>query len=150
VTTIRSIRKADEGTVRALLQGENLPVDILDEKKGETWVMEHEGVVVGSGAFEFYGTDALLRSLVMSTALKGRGRGSILMDYLETEALERGVHTIWLLTETAEAFFSKRGYRATDRSVVVNQGILTSSEFTHLCASTAVCMRKIISGASSA
>ena len=140
--TIRAAQIEDFPPVRRLLEGEKLPIDIIEERKGKLWVMEENGRVVGSGALEFYGADALLRSMVVSDALKGSGHGTRLVSFLEKEAGRQGVRTVWLLTETAEGFFRKLGYTSVDRSVVVNKGILDSSEFAHLCASTAVCMKK--------
>lgn len=128
--------------VRALLERSGLPLDIIDERKGELWVFSMEQQLVGCGAFEFYGADALLRSVAVSEAHRGNGTGSELVDLLEAEAVARGVSTTWLLTETAAPFFRKKGYDMVDRAVVVNKGILDSAEFVHLCASTAVCMRK--------
>jgi len=142
--TIRPIEESDRKKVRDLLEKEKLPVDILDGRKGEIWVMEQDGEVVGSGAFEFYDTDALLRSVVVTDSTKGKGTGTKMVDFLEQEAHTRGVHTIWLLTETAEGFFARRGYENVERSVIVNKGILDSAEFKHLCASTAVCMKKTL------
>lgn len=144
--TIRPAHPEDLSSVKHLLNAEKLPTDIIEERKGELWIIEDQSGVVGSGALEFYGADALLRSMVVAGNVKGNGHGSRLVEFLEKTAGRRDVQNIWLLTETAEGFFAKRGYQKVERSIVVNKGILDSSEFTHLCASTAVCMKKTLDG----
>jgi len=140
--TIQAASQKDLAIVERLLESEKLPTDIIAESKGELWVIKKDDHVLGSGALEFYGSDALLRSVVVAEESKGEGYGSRIIEHLEQEAAQRGVGTLWLLTETAEGFFGKRGYQAVERNVIVNAGILDSSEFKHLCASTAVCMKK--------
>ena len=139
---IRPVQEHDRDAVKNLLAEESLPTDIVEENKGDLWVAEADGSVVGSGALEVYGQDALLRSVVVAPERKGRGEGTRMVDHLESEAARRGVKNLWLLTETAEPFFAGRGYEKVERSMIVNKGILDSAEFKHLCASTAVCMRK--------
>ncbi len=140
--TIRPADERDLQAVRSLLAAENLPTDIVDERKGLIWVVDDAGTIAGAGALELYGADALLRSLVIAPGKKARGWGSRMVRDMETFAAESGVKTLWLLTETAEQFFAVRGYTKVDRTIILNQGILDSAEFKHLCASTAVCMRK--------
>ncbi len=139
---IRPSTSSDLPAVRRLLETEGLPVDILEHQKWKLWVAEESGLVVGSGALEVYGEDALLRSVAIDKRLKGQGLGKKMVEFLEKEALRRGVRTLWLLTETAAWFFPRLGYDTVPRSVIVNKGILDSSEFKHLCSSTAVCMTK--------
>ena len=137
------VAETDERSIiRNLLVGAGLPVDIVDDRKGDLWSFETNGRLIGCGAFEFYGTDALLRSVAVVEEQRGKGTGSLMVDLLEREAEARGVETIWLLTETAERFFRRKGFETVDRREVINKGLLDSAEFAHLCASTAVCMRK--------
>lgn len=124
-----------------LLLSAKLPTDILTSGLGELWVARKEGATA-VGGFEFYGEDALLRSVAVDAAHRGTGIGSRLTDALLKIAEERGVLRVWLLTETAERFFQKKGFRRVDRSSITNTALLASPEFTHVCASTAVCMMK--------
>jgi amino-acid N-acetyltransferase len=71
--------------------------------------------VVGCVGAEVYGGDALLRSLAVAEAFRGRGLG----DALEARMIEalkgRGVRRVALLTMTAERFFARRGFKRVAR-----------------------------------
>jgi amino-acid N-acetyltransferase len=55
----------------------------------------------------------------------------------------QGVGELFLLTNTAEGFFSKIGFHKTIRDSVP-ESIKTTKEFQSLCPSTTVCMAKRI------
>ena len=52
-----------------------------------------------------------------------------------------GQHEVWLLTTTAQRFFERSGYERVSREDVPDE-VRMCKEFTILCPSTAVCMRK--------
>ena len=54
-----------------------------------------------------------------------------------------GIRTLYLLTLTAEVYFSAKSFETVERSVVPH-GIRDTAEFRDLCPESAVCMRKII------
>jgi amino-acid N-acetyltransferase len=56
----------------------------------------------------------LLRSLVVSADVRGRGFGGLLTDTAEALAVRLGVTSIYLLTTSADAFFVTRGYQRVD------------------------------------
>src|SRR5690349_17821512 len=68
--------------------------------------------------FEPCGSAALMRSLVVVPKLRDRGVGKRLVAHVEREALSLGMSAIYLLTTTAEGFFSRLGYTAVDRDEV--------------------------------
>lgn len=90
-----------------------------------------------------YGDAALLRSLVVSPAARSRGYGSALVAEIETYAQQLGVRELFLLTNSAEAFFSRRGYSSLERTGVP-EAIRQTAEFSSLCPASAVCMHKRI------
>ena len=134
---------SDREIARALLEQGHLPTDILSSTAGELWIMR-DADAVAVGGFEFYGEDALLRSVAVEASHRNAGIGSRLVDGLLQEAARRGIKRVWLLTETAERFFLKKGFDCVERSAITNVALLASAEFTHVCATTAVCMRKEI------
>ena len=138
---LRLVTSVDLPVARDLLVASKLPTDIVDERKGSLWIVE-DGESRAVGGFEFYGEDALLRSVAVDEKHRKSGIGSRLVDALLVEASSRGVKRVWLLTETAEAFFSKKGFRKVQRSEITNTALLASAEFTHLCSVVAVCMVK--------
>ncbi|MDP2746575.1 arsenic resistance N-acetyltransferase ArsN2 [Pseudomonas sp.] len=90
-----------------------------------------------------YGEVALLRSLVVSPEARGKGYGSALVAEIEAYAQQLGVRELYLLTNTAEAFFGRRGYSSVERADVP-EVIRQTAEFSSLCPATAVCMHKRI------
>lgn len=63
--------------------------------------------IVGVG---FRGSNALLRSLVVSPNARSTGLGAALLERAEAHARGRGAVALYLLTTTAEQLFRKRGY----------------------------------------
>jgi amino-acid N-acetyltransferase len=98
---------------------------------------------VGVGGLEVYGTDALLRSVVVPEEHRGRGRGAALYRAIESRAREEGVERLYLLTATAEDFFSRQGFEVVGREDAPG-AIRDTAEFRELCSDAATCMRKAI------
>ena len=96
---------------------------------------------------EVHGADALLRSLVVHPAARGRGCAAALVGRAERHALERGVRRIYLLTTSAADFFAHLGYKRLDRQAVP-ESIRATSEFSGLCPASSVLMLKEVTMAS--
>ena len=96
---------------------------------------------VGIGGLERYGSDALLRSIVIERAARGNGYGRALCTSLEERAKTAGVDALYLLTTTAESFFAELGYVECERSSVPDS-IRETAEFDELCPATAACLQK--------
>lgn len=92
---------------------------------------------------ELYGEVALLRSLVVSPAARGKGYGGALVAEIEAYAQRLGVRELYLLTNSAETFFSRRGYSKLERADVP-EAIRQTAEFSSLCPASAACMHKRI------
>ena len=129
-------------SVVALLEAQGLPASDLTEAH-----LEHFFFIGTDGApsalvgLEIYGDAALLRSLVVSAAARTQGLGSALVRHAEKYAAAHRVHSLYLLTTTAEAYFKHRGYRRIDRSEAPSS-IQSTSEFSSLCPSSSVFMIK--------
>jgi amino-acid N-acetyltransferase len=81
---------------------------------------------------ELFGTVALLRSLAVVSSRRRAGLGSKLVAHAEEYARNKGIKTLYLLTNTAESFFKHRGYQSTardDAPVAIRQ----TREFSELC-----------------
>ncbi|HLA97152.1 MAG TPA: arsenic resistance N-acetyltransferase ArsN2 [Anaerolineales bacterium] len=94
--------------------------------------------VVGLQIFERVG---MLRSLAVLAERRGRGWGEQLTRQAEELARKRGVGELYLLTTTAEGFFTRLGYQAIAREQAP-LAIQNSAEFQSLCPASAVLMRK--------
>jgi amino-acid N-acetyltransferase len=104
-----------------------------------------DGVLAGVAGLEFYGHEALLRSLAVQPDERGRGTGAWLLAFAEQTARESGVEQLYLLTETAAPFFSQQGYSACERSLAP-ASISATTQFAALCPASAVFMCKSLAG----
>jgi amino-acid N-acetyltransferase len=103
-------------SVVALLEAEGLPVsDLTDAHLKHFFFTGTDGAPSALVGLEIYGDAALLRSLVVSAAARTQGLGSALVLHAEEYAAAHRVHSLYLLTTTAEAYFEHRGYRRIDR-----------------------------------
>lgn len=129
---------------KALLAAEGLPTADLAAEHFAHFIAcgpeDSPDAVVG---LELYGDVALLRSLVVSPAARGKGYGSALVAEIETYAQQLGIRELYLLTNTAETFFSRRGYSSVERADVP-EAIRQTAEFSSLCPASAVCLHKRI------
>lgn len=140
--SIHPARHADLPAVRALLEMERLPASDLDERSLERFLIWRDAAAVsGVIGLEMYGDVALLRSLVVARNARGAGTGAALTQAAERLAVESGANSIYLLTTSAERFFSARGYRKTDRATAPTS-IQGTTQFSGLCPSSAVLMMK--------
>jgi amino-acid N-acetyltransferase len=99
--------------------------------------------LVGSGGMEFYGDRSLLRSLAVSQGLRGQALGQQIVRDLIGEAKIKGVHEVFLLTQTAFFFFLKLGFKEVDRKDVP-PAIRASTEFSQVCPSSAHVMKLVL------
>jgi amino-acid N-acetyltransferase len=126
----------------ALLQAQGLPVsDITGEYLEHFFFAGSDGSPTGLVGLELYGTDALLRSLVVAENARSKGFGSTLINHAEQYAAAKGVRSIYLLTTTAEAFFKRLGYERIERSNAP-PSIERTHEFSGLCPANSAFMLK--------
>lgn len=124
---------------RSLLKASSLPADDLNYKR-DLLVGYYEGdSLVGTGALEIHGNYALLRSLSVKLGIRGKAVGTTITEYLLDEAKKKKLKAIYLLTETARGFFLKKGFTEVQRDEVPAD-VKASSEFSHVCPTTAVVM----------
>lgn len=83
----------------------------------------------------------LLRSLAVDSAYRRQGLATQLVNKIEEYARSQKVAILYLLTLTAEDFFSGRGYQKTDRKAAP-AALQETTEFKSLCPQSAVCMKK--------
>lgn len=130
---------ADVGPLVDLVRGAGLPLDGLTAALATAVVARDGDEVVGCAALELYGGDALLRSVVVAAERRGRGLGERLTEAALALARARGAHRIYLLTETAEGFFPRFGFRRIAREEITGP-VRQSVEFRSACPATAVAM----------
>lgn len=131
-------RFPDDG--KALLESAGLPIP-LDDRKGPWWtVRTAAGRLEGLVGMEVYGGTSLLRSLALNPRCRERGLGSRLVLTALAQVRDQQAHSVFLLTETATAFFPRFGFEAAERSALPAE-LLASDEFRGACPDTATLMR---------
>jgi N-acetylglutamate synthase and related acetyltransferases len=132
-------RRAD---VIGLLESASLPTsDLSDDDMRDFFYAGPSSAPIGMVGLQFYGSDALLRSLVVSAAHRAHGLGQRLVEHAERYARTRGIATIYLLTTTAERFFRSRGYVVTLRDSAP-PAIRSTPEFASLCPASSAFLSK--------
>ena len=132
-------RRAD---VIGLLESASLPTsDLADGDMTDFFYAGPSSAPIGIVGLQFYGSDALLRSLVVSASHRAQGLGQKLVEHAEEHARTRGVATIYLLTTTAEQFFRSRGYVVTSRDSAP-PAIRSTPEFAGLCPASSAFLSK--------
>jgi amino-acid N-acetyltransferase len=131
-----------EASVKRLLNAANLnSSDLTPEHMKQffgTGAKENLDGVVG---LELFGTIGLLRSLAVVSSRRRTGLGSRLVAQAEDYARNHGIKSLYLLTDTAEAFFTHRGYRRLGRDEAPH-AIRETREFSEICPVSSVFMIK--------
>jgi len=129
-------------SVKALLLVNNLPVEDLSSLRSSDFLYcgqrESPMGVIG---LQTVGDVGLLRSLVVSQAARKQGCGTALVAAIESKAVQAGIADLYLLTETAERFFSNLQYAAIPRESAPSS-IKETREFAGLCPDDAILMHK--------
>lgn len=134
----------DDRTFAQMLRDAELPVDDLTGPGRMFFAFSTlAGVHVGYGGFEQYGSDALIRSIVVVQEHRGTGIGRNLLAVLLREAFDAGARTAWLLTTDAQAFFMKTGFKSVTRDSAPAP-ILATRQAAELCPSAASLLMRTI------
>jgi amino-acid N-acetyltransferase len=136
----RKASETDEPKIRALLEQAQLPTESLGRNITEFSVAQEDGGGVGVAGFEYYGDDALLRSVAVQSNQQNKGIGSAMVDWMLSRAKARGTRRIVLLTDTARKFFEKKGFVVVERSLIANDAMKKSSEFASVCPASSTSM----------
>jgi amino-acid N-acetyltransferase len=139
--SLREAEPEDSSRIRALLSECRLPIDGVPEDAALLLVASHCGQVVGVAGLELHGHDGLLRSVAVAPGMRGRKIADRLCDEIEARAPAVGARSIYLLTETAERYFARRGYSVADRRDAP-PAIIRSRQFARLCPASAVLMMR--------
>lgn len=138
VPFLRDMRVAgsDQDLVAAL-RHVDLPTEDLNDA-GRTFFAYHTlgGTLVGFGGYEIYGTDVLIRSVVILPIGRRQGLGRNVVPLLMRRAYTDGARRAWVLTASASEFFTKIGFKTAARDAAP-ASILATSQAMELCPSSA-------------
>lgn len=139
---IAETRRAEPGDLPAalkLLEDAGLPCAGVERAFDRFRVAEQNGRLVAVAGLEVYGADGILRSVAVDPACRGRDWGARLTRDVIDAARDAGLHRLYLLTTTAEGWFPRFGFRATERSAAP-PAVLASVEFRDACPASAIAM----------
>ena len=139
-TYTQKAQTTDYLSICSLLESVHLPVEGVKEHLSNFVALKKDGRLIGTVGLEVYNTKALLRSLAIAKEFQGQGYGIQLYRTVLKMARKQGVSEIYLLTETAEDFFSRQGFNMISRDLV-DAAVKESVEFQSVCPETASCMQ---------
>ncbi|MFQ5547113.1 MAG: arsenic resistance N-acetyltransferase ArsN2 [Woeseia sp.] len=145
---VRDATKNDWQNVRQLLVEAELPITDLGPDRLEHFLIaetsgKSRNETLGTIGLQRFGTEGLLRSLVVSESDRQSGLGGRLVTALEANASCAGVKDLWLLTIDAQRYFESLGYRMMSRESAP-ESIRQTEEFTGLCPDGAFLMKKTL------
>jgi len=128
--------------VERLLDIHKLPTDDLFELDlSNFFACGEKDNPKGVIGLEVHGVDGLLRSLAVDPEVQGNSCGSSLLSALEQHSKRLGIENLYLLTETAEAYFRTKGYESISRECA-SDSIKQTTQFGSLCPKSATLMWK--------
>ena len=140
-TTIQSVLLSPD--VTELLEQCGLPVSDLSASTSLHFFGHRLGSqLVGVVGLECYGAVALLRSLGVAPTHRMSGLGQTLVLFAEGYAFSHNISSVFLLTTTAAAFFTKLDYVPVSRDTAPAP-IQATTQFSSLCPSSATFMVKV-------
>ncbi len=128
--------------VFALLKEQGLPVSDITNKTLLYLLLEGEKII-GTAGLDIFDDCALLRSVSVAKELQGNGYGRSMNEQIVGFAKDSGINCIYLITTTAKDFFERQGYCVIDRATAP-EAIQQTDQFSGLCPSTAIVMKKRI------
>ncbi len=145
--SIQLAHQSDLPAIVSLLNRVNLPTEGVREHVSDFLMLfGSENITgakpIGCVGLEVYGEIALLRSMAMAPEHQGKGLGTMLIETIVKYAKGRNIKTLYLLTETAEDFFHRIGFRIVEREQVP-EDVKESIEFTKLCVTSPSMMLRI-------
>ena len=144
ITRIKPVSELTE--IVSLLSECDLPVsDISLSRPLQFFGIRSDSSLAAVIGLELFGSAALLRSLAVTPACRGRGLARKLVAYTEHFAASHGVEFLFLLTTTAPLFFSRRGFVATSRATAP-PAIQATSQFSGLCPESSAFLYKSLAG----
>lgn len=141
---LQAANQTDVVAICTLLKTADLLTEGVEEHI-ETFVkLVHKEMLVGTAGMEVYGQNALLRSVALSPNVRGQGHGKRLVNAILKRAQEMGISELYLLTETAQNFFTSLHFETIPRTEA-DTAVQRSEQFQSLCPDSATCMRLKIS-----
>jgi len=127
----------------ALLESYELDTSDLEYSDVKLWSLEDKAQIVGIVGIERSMEIGLLRSLAVSQSHQGKGLAKELCRAVFEHAQAEGIHELFLLTETASAFFESQGFSEISRGDAP-KGLRETRQFASLCPDSATVMARVL------
>lgn len=137
---LRPADPADLAGCRGLVDACGLPLGGLEHGFPGGYVVAADMILMGCAGVELYDVAGLLRSVAVAREARGRGLGEQLTRDRIAYARAMRLESLWLLTTTAPAYFSRLGFAPIDRADAP-MSLQCSAEFAEVCPASATCMR---------
>ena len=131
-------------TVVGLLTAAGLPTEDLRNDLGHFWIANASGTSIGVIGMDLYAPYGLLRSMTVLPEYRNKGIASRLVDQVEQLAKKLDLSELYLITNTAESYFIKKGFQLITKAELPDS-VASSQEMNGLCPASSVIMRKTIS-----
>ncbi len=125
---VRNVKQGDLSSIRSLLTSLDLTVLGVSQHLKNFLVLEDAAKIVACAGLETYGFHAPLRSVAVHPHYRNRGSATLLVTRLVDQARQDGLHAVYLLTTTAEAYFRRFGFDTIVREDV-HPSVVQSVEF---------------------
>ncbi len=138
-----------DDSMKQALTAAGLPIDDLTadspNQPGTRYFRYHDmaGTLLGYGGFELYGSDTLIRSIVVLDPARESGVGRNLLLLLMRRAFDQGARQAYILTTTAQKFFEDQRFKTIPRDQVP-ASILATKQATELCPDDAALLTRAI------
>jgi amino-acid N-acetyltransferase len=144
---VRVIEPSESERARALLEAIDLPTDDLGDPAIQLFGAYEGDALAGVIGLQTCERVGLLRSLTVDPALRDRGVARLLCDTVFAHARTQQLASLWLLTTSAQDYFTRHGFAVVARAEVPPP-IRATSQFASLCPATAIVMRQLLTATS--
>ena len=135
----KSAGSDDINKIQSLLSANKLCFNDINQDGVSLFVVEKGSEHVGYFGIEFFGTDALFRSMIVLPKYRDQGFGVGIWQLALEMMKRKQIKDVYLLTNTAAPFFKKQNFKEFDRSAVP-EAIGSTVEFNEFCPEDSVCM----------
>jgi len=136
---IRKATVTDFDAICQLLQSERLPIADLNPLLDNFFIAVESDRIIAVIGMDKYDNDGLLRSAIVHKDYRNAGIAAALIEQLFDHAKQTGVFSLYLITNTAEKYFERKGFTKISRDALP-AGVSQSKEFNGLCPSSSVTM----------
>ena len=137
---IISLNASHLSEIEALLLKCELPFEDCSERCNQFFGISAGNKLIAIGALQIKGSVALLRSIAVLPENRNKGLAALMTQHLLDLARSDGIGELYLLTETAEGYFTRFGFYPVSREDLPPE-IKSTRQFGSLCPSSAQAMR---------